>query len=49
MIDLHVNGDNIIYFASLGVEYIPTEIKQFINSKNTIASIFRTQYYESVM
>ena len=30
----YVNGDNVTYFDSFGVEYIPKEIKKFISSKN---------------
>ena len=31
---LYVNGDNVTYFDSFGVEYIPKEIKKFIFNKN---------------
>ena len=30
---LYVNGDNVTYFKSLGVEYIPIEMKNFIANK----------------
>ena len=33
-IALYVNGDNVTYFDSVGVEYIPKEIKKFIGNKN---------------
>ena len=46
---MHVNGNNIIYFDSLGVEYIPKEIKKFIGSKNIITNIYRIQAYDLVM
>ena len=32
-IALHVNGNKIIYFDSLGVNHIPKEIKKFIENK----------------
>ena len=37
------------YFDSFGVEYIPKEIKKFINNKNIITNIFRIQTFDSVM
>ena len=46
---LYVNGNNIIYFDSLGVEHISKEIKKFIGNKNLITSIYRTQAYDSIM
>ena len=48
-IALFCNKNNIIYFDSFGVEYVPKEIKKFINNKNIIASIFRIQANDSVM
>ena len=33
-IALYVNGNNIIYFNSFGVEHTPKEIKKFIGNKN---------------
>ena len=40
MIALYVNGNNIIYFDSLGVKNIPKEIKKFVrNKKNRIMFI----------
>ena len=38
---LYVNGNNIIYFDSFGVEHIPKEIKKFIGKKNVITNIYR--------
>ena len=38
-----------VYFDSFGVEYIPKEIKKFMNNKNIIANIFRVQANDSVM
>ena len=46
-IALYVNNKTVTYFDSFGVEHIPKEI--YINNKNIIANIFRTQAYDSVM
>ena len=48
-IALYVNAKTVAYFDSFGVEHIPKEIKKFINNKNIIKNIFRTQAYNSVM
>ena len=42
-IALYVNGDNVTYFVSLGVEHIPKEIKKFIGNENFTASFDRIQ------
>ena len=47
-IDLCVNGNNIIYFDSFGVEHIPKETKKFIGNKNIITNIYRIQAYDSI-
>ena len=39
-IALYVNIKTVTYFDSFGVEYIPKEIKNFINNKNIIAKYF---------
>ena len=44
-IPLYVNGNNIIYFNSLGVEHIPKEIRKFIGNKNIITNIFNKIFY----
>ena len=46
---VYVNTKTATYFDSFGVGHIPKEIKKFINNKNLIANIFRTQAYDSVM
>ena len=48
-IALSVNNKTVTYSDSFVVEYIPNEIKKFINNKNIIPNIFRIQAYDSVM
>ena len=48
-ISLFCNRNDIVYFDSFGVEHVPEVIKEFINNKNMIAKIFRTQANDSVM
>ena len=48
-ITLYVNGNNITYFGSLGVEDIPKEFKKFIGSKNIKTNIYRIQPNYSIM
>ena len=43
------NSNNVTYFDSFGVEYIPKEIKTLIGNKNIKANIFRIQAYDSIM
>ena len=40
--------NNVTYFDSFGVEYIPKEIRKFINNKNIKTNIFRIQEYDSI-
>ena len=42
---MHVKNNDITYFDSFGVEYIPKEIKAFIKNKNIKTNIFRIQGY----
>ena len=44
-----MNGNNIIYFDSFGVEHIPKEIKKFIGNKNIITNIYSIQACDSIM
>ena len=48
-----VQKNEIVYFDSFGVEYIPEEIKKFIEefsgNKNIKANIFRAQEDNSIM
>ena len=37
---LYVNGNNVTYFDTFGVEYILKEIKKFIGTKNITTSIY---------
>ena len=46
---LSVNGDSVTYLASVGVKYIPKEVKNFIGNKNIITNIYRIQANDSVM
>ena len=48
-IALYVKSNNITYFDSFGVEYIPKEIKAFIKNRNIKTNIFRIQAYDSIM
>ena len=50
-ISLNVDVDNVKYFESFVVEYIPKEIKKLLKNiiKNIITSIYRTQTCNSVM
>ena len=47
-IALYVNAENITYFDSFGVEYIPKEIREFIKNKNIITNIYKMQAYDSI-
>ena len=41
----YVNGDNVTYVHSFGVEQIPNEIRKFIGNKNFITNICRIEAY----
>ena len=44
-IALHVNGDNVTYFDSFGVEHR----QKAVGSKNILTNIYRIQAYSSIM
>ena len=44
-----MNGNNVTYFDSFRVEYIPQGIKKCLDSKIIITSIYREQVYDSAM
>ena len=44
-----MNGNNIIYFDSFGIEHIPKEVKKFKGNKNILTNIYRIQAYDSIM
>ena len=46
---LWVNNNNVTYFDSFGVEYIPKEIIKFMENRNIKTNIFRIQAYDSIM
>ena len=41
--------NNVTYFASFEVEYIPKEINTFVGTKNIKTNIFRVQAYDSII
>ena len=46
---MYVKNNDIAYFDSFGVEYIPKEIKAFVKKKNIITNIFTIQAYDSII
>ena len=46
---LYVNGDNVTYFDSFGVEHIQKETEKFIGSKNISTNIHGIQENDSAM
>ena len=48
-IALYVQNNDVTYFDSFGVEYIPKEIEVFIGIENIKTNIFRIQAYDSIM
>ena len=46
---MYALNNNITYFDSFGVEYIPKEIKKFINKSTIVTNIFRIQAYDSII
>ena len=49
LIALYVQNNDVTYFDSFGVEYIPKEIKAFACNENIKTNIFRIQAYDSIM
>ena len=46
---LCVNAENVLYFDSFEVEYIPKEILKFKGNKSIILNIYRIQAFDSIM
>ena len=46
---MFVKENEVIYFDSFGVEYIPEEIMKSMKNKDMKTNIFRMQDYDSVM
>ena len=47
---MYVQNNDVTYFDSIRVEYIPKEIKTFIGNKNiTKKNVFRIQAHDSIM
>ena len=44
-----MKNNEVIYFDSFGVEYVPKEVKNFIGNKDIKTYIFRIQAYNSIM
>ena len=45
-IALYALNNNVTYFDSFGVEYIPKKTKIFINKSIVVVNIFRIQAYD---
>ena len=46
---MYAKNNEVIYFDSFGVEYVPKEIKRLIGHKNTKTNIFRIQADNSII
>ena len=46
---MYIEDNEVIYFDSFGVEYIPKEIKKFTKQKSIKTNMFRIQAYNSIM
>ena len=44
-----MTGDNVKYFDSFEVEYVPKEIKKVIGNQTIITNIYRIQANHSIM
>ena len=47
-IELFCKKNEIVYFDSFGVKYIPDEIQEFIGNQNIKANIFQLQENNSI-
>ena len=48
-IPLYILNNDVTYFDSFGIEYIPIEIRTFIGNKSIKTNIFRIQAYDFIM
>ena len=48
-IALYMNGNNLTYFESFGVEHISREIKKFIDNRNITTNIIKIKAFDSIM
>ena len=48
-VSVFVKTNEVIYFDSFGIEYIPSEINKFIGNSDIKRNIFRVQAYDSIM
>ena len=48
-IALYMNAENVTYFDSFGVVFIPKKVRKFIENKNIMTNIYGTQVYDSIM
>ena len=46
---LFCKRSEIVYFDSFGIEYVPEEVKGFIENKNIKANIFRVEANNSMV
>ena len=46
---LYVNGINVTYFDSFGIEHIRKAIKKFIDNKNMVKNIYKIPANDSLM
>ena len=46
---MYVQNNDVIYFDSFGVEYLPKQSKTLFGNKNIKTNIFRILAYDSIM
>ena len=44
-----MNDNDIIYFDSVGVEHIPTEIRKIMRNKNILTNMYRINAYDLII